>query len=335
MRILYIHNINQVAQTYGEDLVRRGHSVSIFEPSLIGASAPLPLKVALMPQRLFNLRNVAGMLDENHYDLVHIHWASYGILGLMSRIPFVVHCHGTDVRSRLRHPLFRKMLEPFLQRAAAVLCITPDLLPVVRSVRPDALLSPAPIDTERFVPAKNIADDRRNHWTILLFARLDPEKGVDIAMEGIVRFVRRHTGVRVRLLDWGPLKVQYRLRYGHCFEFIPLVAPDEVEHLILSADVIIGQFALGALGLSEFQAMSCARPVIASFCYNDAYPTSPPICQAASASEIDERLEYLFQNPEMAKSLGRQAREWIIENHDYRILAIRLEKLYQSILLEK
>ena len=109
-----------------------------------------------------------------------------------------------------------------------------------------------------------------------------------------------------------------------------------MEQLILSADVIVGQLALGALGLSELQAMSCARPVIASFRYDDAYPTPPPICQAATAEEVDERLEYLlFRNPEMVMSLGRQAREWIIENHDHRVLAGKLEELYQSILLEK
>src|SRR5260370_36632265 len=152
MRILYVHNINRVAETYATELARGGHTMKLYEPDLRGGHASLPIKVARMPGRIFSLRDIVGELSPEHFDLVHIHWASYGILGLMSKIPFVVECHGTDVRSRLRHPLFRKMLEPFLQRAAAVLCITPDLLPVVRSVRPDALLSPAPIDTERFVP---------------------------------------------------------------------------------------------------------------------------------------------------------------------------------------
>jgi len=335
MRILQVHQINQVANIYGDDLERRGHYVEVYEPSLVGGLAPLPVKMALMPWRVLDMRRVVGKLNRSHFDIVHIHWASYGVLGLASRIPFIAHCHGGDVRHRLLHPLSRVMLEPVLRRAAAVLCITPDLLSVVRAVRPDALLSPAPIDTERFAPAKNTADKPSRPWTILLFARLDLNKGVDIAMEGIVRFVKRHAGTRVQLLDWGSLKGEYWRRYGRCFEFIPLVVPGEVEHLILSADVIVGQLALGALGLSELQAMSCARPVIASFRYDDAYPTPPPICQAATAEEVDDRLEYLFRNPEMAVSLGRQARGWIIENHDHRVLAGKLEELYDSVLTQK
>src|SRR5258708_12245021 len=132
MRILYIHNINQVAQTYGEDLVRRGHSVSIFEPSLIGTSAPLPLKVALMPKRLFNLRDVVGMLDENHFDLVHIHWASYGALGLLSKIPFIVHCHGDDV---LR-PSFRPILKSIFLHPPPFIFIPPAHLAHIRPILP-------------------------------------------------------------------------------------------------------------------------------------------------------------------------------------------------------
>ena len=195
MRILQVHQINQVAYTYGEDLERRGHYVEVYEPSLVGGLAPLPVKMAFMPWRVLDMRHVVGKLNRSHFDIVHIHWASYGVLGLASRIPYIVHCHGGDVRHRLQHPLSRVM--------------------------------------------------------------------------------------------------------------------------------------------SELQAMSCARPVIASFRYDDAYPTPPPICQAATAEEVDERLEYLFRNPEMVMSLGRQAREWIIENHDHRVLAGKLEELYQSILLEK
>src|SRR5258708_29514900 len=107
MRILSIYNLNQVAGTYREDLMRRGHSVDIFEPNLDGAAASLPVKLSMMPKRVLNLRQVLGDLRPSHYDLVHIHWASYGILGLASQIPYIVECHGSDVRYRLQHPAHR------------------------------------------------------------------------------------------------------------------------------------------------------------------------------------------------------------------------------------
>lgn len=331
MRILYVHNINHVAETYATELVHNDHSIQLYEPDLRGGNACLPLKLMLLPRRIFSLRHLVDVLKPDHFDLAHIHWASYGILGLVSKIPFVVECHGSDVRHRLQHPAFRWLLSHIFRRSAVVLCITPDLLPVVRRVRPDALFLPGPVDTAQFAPVDKLSGEMRP-WTILLFTRLDPEKGPEIAVEGILRFAKRHPDVKVQLLDWGLLKEAYKQRYSQRFEFLPVVPREQVRQLILSADVVVGQFKLGILSFCELQAMSCAKPVICSFHYPDAYPTLPPLLHATLPEEVDKHLEKLFQDPTDGVTLGQQAREWVIQNHDHRRLATRLETLYQSIL---
>ena len=269
-------------------------------------------------------------ITPHQYDLAHIHWASYGILGLAGRIPYVVQCRGTDVRERLNSPAFRLVLSPVLRRAAAVLCITPDLMSVVRCVRPDALFLPAPVDVSQFSPHQGGLPP--HPWTILLFTRLEPIKGVEVAIEGIVRFVVRHPEVRVQVINRGVLSADYHRRYGDRFEFLSWVAPEEVPELLLQADAVVGQFALGSLGLAELQAMSCARPVIGSFRYPSAYPRAPPLYQAAIAEEIDARISTIFQHPEEAQSDGRAGPRLGVDYHDYRALAKRLEALYNQCL---
>lgn len=333
MRILSIYNLNQVAEMYQEDLAHRGHSVAIFEPSLAGAGASLPLKLAMMPQRIFHLRHVLGSLHPTHYDLVHIHWASYGLVGLASRIPYVIECHGSDVRYRLQHPLYRPVIKRIFNRAASVHCITPDLLPVVQSVCPSALFFPGPVDTDRFtITDKAIEDRLTRQWTILLFTRLDPIKGPEIAVNGIARFLDHYPNVQVKLLDWGKLKEKFKRNYGERFEFISPVPPANVQNLLHSVDVVVGQCRLGILSFCELQAMSCAKPVITSFSYPEAYPTPPPLCQAARPEDIYNHLQYLFHNQEAARNLGKRARAWVISNHSRGQLAARLEEHYQSIL---
>jgi len=333
MRILYVHGINEVAKIYGNVLNRRGHKVAMYEPSLFGAGMPMPVKLAMMPLRVLDMQHIVGKLNPDYFDLVHIHWASFGMLGAMSRVPFIVECHGSDVRYRLQHPFFRPILASVFRRAAAVMCITPDLLPVVQSVRPDAIFFPGPVETDRFVPLEQTQSHPYSSrpWTILLFTTRDPIKGPEIATQGIARFAQRHPVVRVQLLDGGPWRGKYRRRYGERFEFIPLVTPAEVPQLIWSADVVVGQFALGILSFCELQAMSCAKPVICSFRYEGAYSTPPPLCRATTAEEVDEHLENLFQHPEVGMALGQEARTWVIRHHDYRTLADRLEAYYQSI----
>lgn len=332
MRILYIRNINQVAGTYADELARRGHTVRVYEPSLAGKDAPLPIKLALMPGRVLNMRHIVADLRPTYFDLVHIHWASYGVLGLMSRIPFIVECHGSDVRYHLQQPFFRPLLTSIFRRAAAVHCITPDLLPVVRLVRPDAIFFPGPVDTDRFTPLEEDQTDPVRPWTILLFTRLDPIKGPEITTQGIARFAQRHPDVRVQLLDWGRWKEKYKQRYRKRFEFLSLISPEKVRDLIWSADVVVGQCNLGILSFCELQAMSCAKPVIASFRYEEAYASPPPVCRATTAQEVEEHLEHLFQHREGGKELGRRAREWVIDHHDSQALAAKLEIVYLSIL---
>ena len=335
MRILHIHNINRVAETFGRELVLHGHSFSLYHPDMTGSSASMLVKVWNMPKRLLSLRDIIRELRSDMFDIAHIHWASYGVLGLTSDIPFVIECHGDDVRHRLNHPLFRLPLRTFLQKASAVICITPDLLSTVRAVTPDVFFIPGPIDTTHFAPDedKQIAQARPcSPRSLLLFTRLDPDKGCEIAVQGIERFSTRHPDVHVRLLAWGALKHKYGQRYRGRFEFITPVAPDEVYRLIQSADIIVGQMASGALGLSELQAMSCAKPVITSFRYDNEYPTPPPHLQATNAEEIEQHLEYLYQHPEIGVVLGQKARAWILAHHSTQILTNKLEELYDAIL---
>lgn len=331
MRILHIHNINKVAEIFGQELTRRGHDFSLYHPDLAGSGASLPVKIAQMPKRIFSLRDIIKDLRPDMFDIAHIHWASYGFLGLTGDIPFIIECHGDDVRNRLQDPFFRIPLCTFLRKASAVICITPDLLSVVREVTPNVFFVPGPIDTTLFAPDEDVRVARTHSRSLLLFTRLDPDKGCDIAIQGIVRFSERHPDVRVKLLDWGALRHMYRQRYQGRFEFISPVASHEVYKLIQSADIVIGQVASGALGLSELQAMSCAKPVITSFLYDKEYPTPPPRCQATNVQEIEHHLEHLYQHPEIGVEIGREARAWIISNHSTQVLTDRLEALYFSI----
>ncbi len=329
MRILQVQDINQVANLYSRALVERGHIASIYQPNVAGGNSPLAFKLAMMPGRVFSLRQIIGRLDAGHFDLAHIHWASYGVLGVMGQIPFVLQCHGTDVRNRLKTPFFRALLAPVFRRAGAVLCITPDLLAVTRALRPDALYFPAPVDVERFRPA---ATPAARPWTIFLFARLDPEKRVDLAVEGISAFVQRCPGVRVQVVAWGQLSQEYQRRYGQQFDFLPRVPPEAVPGLLAQADVVVGQLGAGVLGLSELQGMSSGKPVITRCQYEGEYPTPPPIWQAATAAEVTAQLERLYHSPAEAAASGQKAREWVIAHHRREVLAARLEALYRALL---
>lgn len=328
MRVLHVETINRVAHTYASGLDRLGITSLFFEPSLAGAGRPLPLKLLYMPGRLLHLRHVIGRLRPDYCDVVHIHWASYGIVGLFSKVPVVVHCHGRDVDRRVSHWLGRASLRLSLRNASAVLCISPDLLEPARRIRPDAVLFPASIDTGLFAPS---SETPPHPWTVLLFARLDPLKGSPVAVEALERVKRRHPEARILLLDYGILSREYQRRFAGLFEFVPQMPNEAIRQLIWQADVVVGQFFLGALGLSELQAMSCGKPVIAAYRYPTAYPEPPPLRHAETPDEVDAHLEALYRDPGAAGLLGERARAWVCEYHGRDVLARRLATLYGSL----
>lgn len=329
MRILHVDTVNAVAYAYAGILERRGHICAVERPSLKGASGSLPVKLANMPGRVLDLRRITRLLTPDRFDIAHIQWASYGVLGLAGHIPYVVQCHGSDVRYRATDPRFRPVLRQIFRRAGAVLYMTPDLREPVCSLRADAQFVPTVIDTDHFMPA--VSGESRP-WTIFLFSRLERLKGAPMAVSALERFVTRHPDTCVRLLDYGSLRDAYKRRYSGTFQFLPITTPDRVREYIWEADVVLGQTFLGALGLSELQAMACGKPVITNYRYPSAYPSAPPIHDAQTADEIEAALEALYQDREAAASLGRRARDWVVAYHHADVIAERLEGIYGTVL---
>ena len=113
------------------------------------------------------------------------HWARYAPFLSTSGVPLVVHAHGSDLHRR-QPRIPRAIVRRSLERAAAVVVATPDLLELVPR---GASYVPNIVDLHKFTPTERDDSDRR---TVLLFARLLSVKGADDLIE---------TGRIIRLTD--------------------------------------------------------------------------------------------------------------------------------------
>ncbi|MGH2633308.1 MAG: hypothetical protein ACRDG3_07845, partial [Tepidiformaceae bacterium] len=89
--------------------------------------------------------------------------------------------------------------------------------------------------------------------------------------------------------------------------------------------VVIGQVNLGAAGMAELEAMSCARPVVASFTYGDAYPEPPPFVQTNTGAGIAAHVIALVDDAALRQSTGDAGRAWIERYHDFDTIVDRVE----------
>ncbi len=188
------------------------------------------------------------------HDLVHVH--SAGILR-HARIGvrrYVLHCHGTDVRTQQYLPAWQGPIRDGLQRAEAVFFSTPDLAEHVVPQRADATYLPVPIDTGLLTPWSPAQRPR-----VVFASRWGDDKGgrpqVDLAASVVAAVDGRADVIG---LDWGPRAGEARAAGVH------LVARQERAAylaLLASAHAVVGQSA-GILAASELEALGSGAPLV-------------------------------------------------------------------------
>ena len=162
----------------------------------------------------------------------------------------------------------------------------------------------------------------------LTSSRLDSKnKGSHLVIEAFARFAAGHSGARLAITGWGNDEEKARdMIRGHGIEdkvlLLPFSGKALVRDYLRSCDVMLDQFVLGYFGGAGLEAMACGSPVIGrieaeqyeAICNSGA----PPILNAATVEEIQQHLEALAVDSEMKERVGRETREWFVENHGSR-----------------
>ncbi len=268
--------------------------------------------------------------------LLHVHGAT--VVRHTGWVPrrYVLHAHGTDVRSHQYDPAQAAVVRRALARAAAVLYSTPDLAEHVLPLRPDAVHVPQPLDLALLPPWAPPAPDRA---PLVVFAsRWEEVKGaqVQLALAAALRAALPGT-VRLAGLDWGPGAAQAAAAGVELVARRPRAGYLE---LLASASVVIGQ-ASGMLAASEVEALGIGVPVVAPL-RGDWYPIDPPPVlgpplgaapgkdTAALVAGLVEAVEQALSDPPgVAARLDGPG--WVSRHHDVRDAVDRLSALYATL----
>lgn len=317
MRIAEINDVASVASELGEGLRRRGHDVTLIQPGAPGAKLPQFVKPLVAPARAVEWAKVIRQVRRGNFDVVHIHYATMGIIGELGRFPYVLHCHGTDVRDP--DPVTRPIVRRVLRNAVHVFYATPDLEEPVRRYRPDAEFLPNPVDTETFQPLS----PARDHADVLIGCWLTAVKGAPKLLEVCRHLAKERPDIRITAIDSGP--------YAPHFAALPNVtllarqARSKLPGIFARHGVVLGQMRLGSVGMLELEAMACARPVITPFAYNHVYPDPGPFVLASTPEQVAADVIRLVDDPDLREMIGRASRAWVTRHHQVDAVAERLE----------
>ena len=310
-RIALVHDIAGVANTQARLLRDAGHEVDQIALSEVGATWSWPAKAITIPIRLAAYLPVVARLRRTRYDVVHIHWLTQGVIGPLIGRPFFVQAHGSDLHVNLRSGTLSAVTRRVLERARLVFYVTPNLRAFMPDFERKLRFLPNPVDVAALRQGAALGPELS--W-VLIFARLDPVKGVDEIYAAAERLSQM---VSLTGLDWGPVRNDYAQRYAGMVRFVPPVPHDDVGELLHRFDVVIGQMRQGILSLSELEAMAAGRPVITGIDWS-LYPDDPPpVLGVTNADGIVAAIERLKGDPAEVARLSREGPEWVERNHGF------------------
>jgi len=323
MRIAEINDIASVASEIGAGLRARGHEVTLFHPRLVGANLHPQIKPITGPVRALDWLDLIRRIKRGEYDLVHIHYAYLGNIGALGGFPYILHCHGTDLRggTLFTRPLIRNALKA----ARHVFYSTPDLEPYVLPIRPDGEFLPNPIDTGHFAPAT----PARDLDGVFICCALSDVKGAGRLLKACQILAAERPEIRITAIGSGS--------YTADFQKLPnvtLIARQprwKLPSVINQHGIVVGQVKLGSAGMAELEAMACGRPVVTWFNELHAYETVPPYVTAVDARDIANSIIKLVDQPEMRDLVGAKGRDWVLENHGLEGVVSRVEEVARAV----
>lgn len=212
MKIVMVDDCAYVGYELRRELIKRGFEVE----HVFFTASRLP-KVATFKMAL--------KLRRMKCDLIHAHFCrSAAYAAYLSGKPYIVHCHGSDIRGGIN--LLKRRC---LKKAKKVLVSTPDLLEIL----PEATWLPNPVDTERFRSLKE-----HNGNKVLYFPRWYEDLTKEL--KGICE------------------KYGYDLTVPMAYS-----VPYEKMHLFLNEfDIFVDQISIKSYSKTALEAVACGLPVI-------------------------------------------------------------------------
>jgi glycosyltransferase involved in cell wall biosynthesis len=307
LKVLQLNNIAEIAPKLSEQQSLVGINstfINLWKP--FGSSGGA-LKLLSIPIRLIHALFLRLKIHLGDYDIVHIHYATSALFFLGIKAKLIVHVHGSDVRDQHFNVLRFKINQLIFNHADLIFYSTPDLKAHLDNYHVDAHFIPNPVDIANFFESCP-----PRHRNIFIHASISRIKGAPIIIEALNKVKDLHPHLKISFLGFGDMldKITHLN-----FHRLPRFSPEKLKDLISESGLILGQFKVGAIGMSELEALACKRPVICHFEYDHFYAEAPPLLKARTADEIVAFINQYANDPESFLKDKDYFREWVIKYH--------------------
>ena len=357
MKILFLANhlnvggISSYLFTLAKGLKLKGHEVYLAssggqlcdkftKAGVVHLDVPLNTKNEISPKILLSFLKLKRQLKENKIDLIHSHSRTTQVLGaLLSRswsTPHIFTCHGffKPRLSRRIFPCWGQAVIAISQEVAEHLekdfNLAPDKISVINNGID--LLSFGDFSLRTKVRNSLGVGD---YPLIGIIARLSDVKGHLYLLRALAKIIPSCPNVKLLIVGTGKMKVKLVAEAKFLGINQNIIFQDEASNTqeILSAlDVFVMPSLQEGLGLALMEAMAQGLAVVGSSVggiktliqdSHNGYLVTP-----ADTDSLSQAILKLLLNPALRQELGKNARQFILENFSQEKMVSQTEKIY-------
>jgi glycosyltransferase involved in cell wall biosynthesis len=305
-----------------------------------------PLAALALPGFLLAFgRAVRAAVRRFRPDLIHAHWWVPG--GWFARrwgVPYMITCHGSDVRLLERGDLVRKAASGVFRRAARVTTVSNflarDIVRLLPGVDAKVVVTPMPVDVSSFLEGNRL--DKAEPPRILYAGNLVRSKGVDVLLQAAAELTRRGVTYQLKLLgqgsEQGELEAQAQaLGIGRQVTWSRFVSQKEMpaEYGASTVTVLPTRGTAEGLGLTLVEALIAGSAVVGTPAGGIPevilHEQTGLIARDGDPADLADQIERLLAEPSLRQRLTAAGKERVLGIYSPDAAIGRFLEIYESI----
>ena len=327
---------------YGPDVLER----VAYTGTLHGGTLASPLAGIAFPGFLWAFGHaVRTALERFRPDVVHAHWwMPGGWFASRGKAPYVVTCHGSDVRLLERGRLVRRLARPVFRKAARITTVSnflaQDLRRLLPGIEVPILVTPMPVDASGFLAGAAVS--KVDPPRILYAGNLVGSKGVDLLLRAGAELDRRGVAWQLKLLGEGParanlealaieLGIESKVRWS---SFVPQTQM-AAEYGASTVTALPSRGQAEGLGLALVEALLAGCAVVGSAAGGIPevvqHERTGLIARDGDAVDLATQLQRLLTDPALRNRLTTAGREHAVRHYSPDAAIGRFLEIYDAV----
>jgi glycosyltransferase involved in cell wall biosynthesis len=323
-----------------EALERVGYTGALHRTALSSPLAALGVAAFVAGFR----RAIARAVHAFGPHLIHAHWwIPGGWLASRIKVPYMVTCHGSDVRL-LTRAHFRRLASPVFQRARAITTVSRFLASDIRAAFPELAtpitVAPMPVNVAQF--AAGASTPKAHPPRILYAGNLVQSKGVDLLIQAFALLRQRGIHCQLRILGQGPEEpslhaLAARLGVDDAIEWSPFLPQSAMpaEYGASTVTVLPTRGNEEGLGLVLVEALLAGCAVVGTPAGGIpevvVHERTGLLAREGDAADLAAQIERLLTDDALRARLVREGREHVAATYAPDAAAQRFVQLYRYV----